>query len=158
MWACCNLKSLQAAKCVLISFLSIWYWPHNIISFLGKSIFEVKTHTAQAMPKEIVEISLKRNKGEPWGLRIGGGVDRGKVLVLEKVKSNHHSTLKWLQLHLSHYNIFCQTWKVFGPHSKITTLHTYSHLLMMVNGIVKFHQRNLLKSQFKFNSHSEWPP
>ena len=39
------------------------------------------------MPKEIVEIQLKRNaaKKEPWGLRIGGGVDRGKVLVLEKV-------------------------------------------------------------------------
>ena len=38
------------------------------------------------MPKEIVEIQLKRNaaKKEPWGLRIGGGVDRGKVLVLEK--------------------------------------------------------------------------
>ena len=40
-----------------------------------------------SMPKEIVEIQLKRNaaKKEPWGLRIGGGVDRGKVLVLEKV-------------------------------------------------------------------------
>ena len=37
------------------------------------------------MPKEIIAITLKRNKGEPWGLRIGGGVDRGKVLVLEKV-------------------------------------------------------------------------
>ena len=39
------------------------------------------------MPKEIVEIQLKRNaaKKEPWGLRIGGGVNRGKVLVLEKV-------------------------------------------------------------------------
>lgn len=40
------------------------------------------------MPKEIVEISLKRNRGEPWGLRIGGGVDRGKVLVLEKIIFN----------------------------------------------------------------------
>jgi len=42
------------------------------------------------MPKEIVEIQLKRNaaKKEPWGLRIGGGVDRGKVLVLEKIIFN----------------------------------------------------------------------
>lgn len=40
------------------------------------------------MPKEIIAITLKRNKGEPWGLRIGGGVDRGKVLVLEKIIFN----------------------------------------------------------------------
>jgi len=40
------------------------------------------------MPKEIVEIKLRRSPGEPWGLRIGGGVDRGKVLVLEKIIFN----------------------------------------------------------------------
>jgi len=40
------------------------------------------------MPKEIIEIALRRSPGEPWGLRIGGGVDRGKVLVLEKVIFN----------------------------------------------------------------------
>jgi len=41
------------------------------------------------MPKEIIEIALRRTTAsEPWGLRIGGGVDRGKVLVLEKIIFN----------------------------------------------------------------------
>jgi len=40
------------------------------------------------MPKEMIEIALRRSPGEPWGLRIGGGVDRGKVLVLEKIIFN----------------------------------------------------------------------
>ena len=37
------------------------------------------------MPKEIITIELRRSPGQPWGMRLGGGVDRGKVLVLEKV-------------------------------------------------------------------------
>ena len=37
------------------------------------------------MPKEFVEFDLNKEPGESWGLRIGGGVDRGKVLVVEKV-------------------------------------------------------------------------
>ena len=37
------------------------------------------------MPKEMLTIELRRSPGQPWGMRIGGGVDRGKVLVLEKV-------------------------------------------------------------------------
>ena len=52
------------------------------------------------MPKEIVEIQLKRNaaKKEPWGLRIGGGVDRGKVLVLEKVFLYVSCSDKWCSI------------------------------------------------------------
>ena len=38
------------------------------------------------MPKEMITIELRRSAGQPWGMRIGGGVDRGKVLVLEKVR------------------------------------------------------------------------
>ena len=38
------------------------------------------------MPKEMITIELRRSPGQPWGMRIGGGVDRGKVLVLEKVR------------------------------------------------------------------------
>ena len=37
------------------------------------------------MPKEMLTIALRRTPGQSWGMRIGGGVDRGKVLVLEKV-------------------------------------------------------------------------
>ena len=38
------------------------------------------------MPKEFLTFDLDRPTGAtPWGIRIGGGVDRGKVLVLEKV-------------------------------------------------------------------------
>lgn len=40
------------------------------------------------MPKEFLTFELSRNPGTPWGIRIGGGVDRGKVLVLEKVTFN----------------------------------------------------------------------
>ena len=35
----------------------------------------------------MITIELRRSPGQPWGMRIGGGVDRGKVLVLEKVRS-----------------------------------------------------------------------
>ncbi|CAB4054153.1 LDB3 [Lepeophtheirus salmonis] len=38
------------------------------------------------MSKEFIEVELIRpNERTPWGLRIGGGKDRGRVLVLEKV-------------------------------------------------------------------------
>jgi len=39
------------------------------------------------MPKEFLTFELNRVSGTPWGIRIGGGVDRGKVLVLEKVRN-----------------------------------------------------------------------
>jgi hypothetical protein len=39
------------------------------------------------MPKEFLTFELNRASGTPWGIRIGGGVDRGKVLVLEKVRN-----------------------------------------------------------------------
>ena len=40
------------------------------------------------MPKEFLTFELTRSSGgTPWGMRIGGGVDRGKVLVLEKVRN-----------------------------------------------------------------------
>ena len=38
------------------------------------------------MPKEMITIELRKSLGQPWGMRIGGGVDRGKVLVIEKVR------------------------------------------------------------------------
>ena len=38
------------------------------------------------MPKEFVEFDLTKTPGESWGLRIGGGVDRGRVLAVEKVR------------------------------------------------------------------------
>ena len=41
------------------------------------------------MPKEMLTIELRRSPGQPWGMRIGGGVDRGKVLVLEKVRIHY---------------------------------------------------------------------
>lgn len=37
------------------------------------------------MPKEFHEFDMTKPPGASWGIRIGGGVDRGKVLVLEKV-------------------------------------------------------------------------
>ena len=40
------------------------------------------------MPKEMITIELRKSPGQPWGMRIGGGVDRGKVLVIEKVRAN----------------------------------------------------------------------
>ena len=39
------------------------------------------------MPKELVNANLnKKHPGQPWGIRIGGGKDRGRVLVLENVR------------------------------------------------------------------------
>ena len=38
------------------------------------------------MPKELMEFDISKPPGSSWGIRIGGGVDRGKVLVIEKVK------------------------------------------------------------------------
>jgi len=40
------------------------------------------------MPKEMITIELRKSPGQPWGMRIGGGVDRGKVLVIEKITFN----------------------------------------------------------------------
>ena len=40
------------------------------------------------MPKEFHEFDMTKPPGASWGIRIGGGVDRGKVLVLEKVSLN----------------------------------------------------------------------
>lgn len=37
------------------------------------------------MPKEMFVVELLRSHGQPWGLRIGGGQDRGRVLLFEKV-------------------------------------------------------------------------
>lgn len=37
------------------------------------------------MPREFIEVEMNRTPGTPWGIRIGGGQDRGRVLVLEKV-------------------------------------------------------------------------
>ena len=37
------------------------------------------------MPKEMHIVELQRDPGVPWGIRIGGGQDRGRVLLLEKV-------------------------------------------------------------------------
>ena len=33
-----------------------------------------------------MEFDISKPPGSSWGIRIGGGVDRGKVLVIEKVK------------------------------------------------------------------------
>ena len=38
------------------------------------------------MPKELLEFDMTKPPGASWGIRIGGGVDRGKVLVIEKVQ------------------------------------------------------------------------
>ena len=38
------------------------------------------------MPKEFQEFQLTKPPGASWGIRIGGGVDRGRVLVCEKVR------------------------------------------------------------------------
>lgn len=38
------------------------------------------------MPKEFMEFDMTKPPGASWGIRIGGGVDRGKVLVIEKVR------------------------------------------------------------------------
>ncbi len=40
------------------------------------------------MPKELLEFDMTKPPGASWGIRIGGGVDRGKVLVIEKVRFN----------------------------------------------------------------------
>ena len=38
------------------------------------------------MGKEMISVELTRETGShPWGFRLGGGVDRGRVHVLEKV-------------------------------------------------------------------------
>ena len=52
-----------------------------------KSLYFLQITTENfKMPKEMITIELRRSPGQPWGMRIGGGVDRGKVLVLEKVR------------------------------------------------------------------------
>merc|ERR1711935_1288086 len=40
------------------------------------------------MPKEFHDFDMTKPPGASWGIRIGGGVDRGKVLVLEKIIFN----------------------------------------------------------------------
>lgn len=40
------------------------------------------------MPKELLEFDMTKPPGASWGIRIGGGVDRGKVLVIEKIIFN----------------------------------------------------------------------
>merc|ERR1712210_119136 len=40
------------------------------------------------MPKEFHEFDMTKPPGASWWIRIGGGVDRGKVLVLEKIIFN----------------------------------------------------------------------
>lgn len=40
------------------------------------------------MPKEFMEFDMTKPPGASWGIRIGGGVDRGKVLVIEKIIFN----------------------------------------------------------------------
>jgi len=40
------------------------------------------------MPKEFHDFDMTKPPGASWGIRIGGGVDRGKVLVLEKIMFN----------------------------------------------------------------------
>lgn len=40
------------------------------------------------MPKEFFEFDMTKPPGASWGLRIGGGVDRGRVICIEKVIFN----------------------------------------------------------------------
>ena len=58
-----------------------------MFSFESKSYKELSIK----MPKEMITIELRKSPGQPWGMRIGGGVDRGKVLVIEKVRKNFDS-------------------------------------------------------------------
>ena len=41
------------------------------------------------MPKELLEFDMTKPPGASWGIRICGGVDRGKVLTIEKVSLFH---------------------------------------------------------------------
>lgn len=40
------------------------------------------------MPKEMLVVEMTRRSNAPWGIRIGGGQDRGRVLVLENIAYN----------------------------------------------------------------------
>ena len=43
------------------------------------------------MPREVVDLKLTRQGGQPWGLRLVGGSDTALVLKVEKV-SKHINT------------------------------------------------------------------
>ena len=54
----------------------------------GEHVAFSADHDKLAMPKEMLMFDMARNPGQSWGIRIGGGQDRGRALVLEKVRTN----------------------------------------------------------------------
>ena len=53
------------------------------------------------MPKELLEFDMTKPPGASWGIRICGGVDRGKVLTIEKVQYKNFTCLSRLALFIA---------------------------------------------------------
>ena len=53
------------------------------------------------MPVTAVELTLQRPAPGPWGLRLQGGLDFDKALVISHVTEGAHSSLSGLMVHYS---------------------------------------------------------
>ena len=51
------------------------------------------------MPATAVELTLQRTAPGPWGLRLQGGLDFDKALVISHVTEGTHSSLSGLMVH-----------------------------------------------------------
>ena len=62
------------------------------------------------MPKEMLMFDMARNPGQSWGIRIGGGQDRGRALVLEKVRRTRRRRIH-------SFGCLVETFKIWGQNS-----------------------------------------
>ena len=45
--------------------------------------------TAARMPKEMINVTIQRKQGEPWGMVIVGGKDQALTVKLGRIKVNN---------------------------------------------------------------------
>ena len=87
-----NLRRRQKEGALLeISSVTVFTSPFHkvdienlVLVVIGKNSVKIFKKKLK-MPKEFHDFDMTKPPGASWGIRIGGGVDRGKVLVLEKV-------------------------------------------------------------------------
>ena len=76
---------------VTVSSLSYKADIENVVLVVTNHKFQRRSYQIfSRMPKEMMEFDITKPPGASWGIRIGGGVDRGKVLVIEKVRRITH--------------------------------------------------------------------
>ena len=72
---------------VTVSSLSYKADIENVVLVVTNHKFQRRSYQIfSRMPKEMMEFDITKPPGASWGIRIGGGVDRGKLLVIEKVR------------------------------------------------------------------------